>query len=675
MSETPAPATSTKEAEKMAIWNDPELSTWEKAHAIKDLGDEAEVSTESADDKKQAIMNDEDKSDWEKVNEIRALDDAEPAADPGEAAPASPETFSATVESVVGPTAFAQMTPEMLKRIEDDPNLRTLVELQSKTDPDGESLGSIFEADEEARNALMAILAKLVPADTAAQTQDPATADQQPPRAWKDMTPEERGVAIAAKFGEDIAPTDRAGIGAQGVATALHISSANQSRKEKKALKRAAKRTKHEQELRDKGMTDAVEIKKELDKRERRTKILSRVAIGIASAAAAGLAIYGYEHFKYLLDNRTGAGSTPKVNDLPPSSAGSPSQEQLKHVFDTMPDTSKMTDKLHHANDFSPGNPALSANDKAGAIKNVTEMFQGNPNITAMWASQLHIPGAPVMPPVDVMQHSDAAVSAFNIKVNDWGTYLHDNPTAYNNVISQITDKLNKGTIGNEITLRPGYMSPGANNSLTQLIYGAKPSAPGSHDAHQVFMDPSVGYGDQKAREYIIDGQTYCWDEYCNQLSIQPPAQIAAPASVPQEIFHSQVGTVPAVPPAESIAPPPVNIAPPVDTVPPGGSPPPVDTPPIDTPPPVTRPVKGPGTNPGLPQMGSGIDEGNNPFTVAPPETHNGVTDAVRPGLGADPGRQSGLGVPGAREANPGAAPGASIGGGNNGPGSRPNAN
>ncbi len=215
-----------------------------------------------------------------------------------------------------------------------------------------------------------------------------------------------------------------------------------------------------------------------------------------------------------------------------------------------------MVNALHHANDISPGLAGLEALNKADALNQMKEMFHGNPNITAMYASQLNIPGAPKMPDISLLQSSDPSVIEYNQKINEYGELLKGNPELRNDITQQMLDKLDGGSLGNKITLQPGYLSTGSNNSLSQYIYGTRPSIDGQ--TNQVFVDPEVWYNDADAVEWhLSDGTTILVEPHCGQIAYQPPVHVSAPAAVyqPTPSHNSPLPTPDSPPPSHSTPP------------------------------------------------------------------------------------------------------------------------
>lgn len=332
------------------------------------------------------------------------------------------------------------------------------------------------------------------------------------------------------------------------------------------------------------------DIEAYVDAREnKRRKSLIIVAGSVAVAAATGFVawkVFGGEH-------GGGGGVTP---DQHPDA---PNAENFNDYFNT-PDVSKLTDKLHHANDFSPGNIPLSNLDKQGAIDNLSEMFRGNPNITASWASQMDIPGAPKMPDLSTLQNSDAAVIKYNQEVSAWADTLRNDPALRKQVTEQMLTALKDGNLGDKITLRPGYLSEGSNNTLATSIYGTKPG--------ETFVDPSVGYSNVEAVEWKLpNGKTILVETGCNQLAMQGPEPVyQAPVQTYNAAPAQHYDTTPTpqrhTPPAEQTP----NTPDTPGTTPPDNTP---DTPTDTTPEPEPTPntVKGMERNDGTPNiLGSG---------------------------------------------------------------------
>lgn len=523
----------------------------------------------------------------------------------------TPEQLQEILMNALGAKVTEKLSPRMRDRLQKEEHLRTIINEMT-----AENIGSKINASKIYVDRLVG----LFDADDARAAVDRLTTgvggEAPAPTATTPAAPNLPTTGSPA----DQAPTGDAGLQARGFAFITNW-----------RIRAAEKREARAQKLREEGYTEEQIKKKEIIRKR------VRWGLGAAGLIAAGTATW------FLIHRHGGSTGGGNGGQVP---GGAPSGHEGAADYFNMPDTSKMADKLQHPNDFAPSNPYLLGNfNKDQAIQHINDTLRGNPNITAMWASQLHISGAPTMPSIQELRNSDSVTSAFNIKVNDWGQYLQDNPKIRSDVTNQIIEKLHNANWGDTETLRYGYMSPGANNTAGQIIYGARPAAGTS--PHEAFIDPSVGYGNEQGRVITIDGQTYDLLT-CDQLSEQPPVQAYAaftpgPVSAPvQEV----------VPP--SVEQPPVTInQPPVINQPPEVTPPTV-IPPTNTPPTGTPPVTPPtgltpkntprvfADNPNLKPVGSGRLE-NTPAGVARSTTVNGVNEQSHVNGGAAGNRPSGL--------------------------------
>lgn len=314
------------------------------------------------------------------------------------------------------------------------------------------------------------------------------------------------------------------------------------------------------------------------EKFEKRRAKRHWITLGAGAAALVGaglVARYGFDH----QGNGGSGGDTPDALGGGTGGGGNTEYTNFRDYFNA-PDPSKMLDKLHHANDLTPGIPGLSGLDKDASVATLEEYFRGNPNITASWASHLGIDGAPEMPPIDQLQSSDAAVISYNERVNEWADYLRNNPAVRKDVTEQMVSALRDGELGQKITLRPGYLSSGSNNTLGTPIYGTDPG--------EVFVDPYVGYSNTEAVEWTVNGKTILVEPHCGQIAFQPqevaqstpvynaPAQhhVAPPAHstppAPRPEVPSPTQPTPETPPVQPEVPTPEPETPP-PSLPPKG--------------------------------------------------------------------------------------------------------
>lgn len=340
------------------------------------------------------------------------------------------------------------------------------------------------------------------------------------------------------------------------------------------------------------------DIEAYIDAREnKRRKSLIYTAGAVAVAGVAG-----YTFYRVFGGETGGGGGGSNALDQKSGGGGGHEYTNFRDYFST-PDTSKLTDKLHHANDFSPGNVPLSNMDKQGAVDNLSEMFRGNPNITASWASQMDIPGAPKMPDLSTLQNSDAAVIKYNQEVSAWADTLRNDPALRKQVTEQMLTALKDGNLGDKITLRPGYLSEGSNNTLGTSIYGTKPG--------ETFVDPSVGYSNVEAVEWKLpNGKTILVETGCNQLAMQGAEPVyQAPA---------QTHNAPAqhyTPPQQPSSRPPVEHQPPSQPTPDT----PTDTPDVPTPEPEPEPTPTPNVGKGM-ERNDGVPDIQGPGELKVPD-------------------------------------------------------
>ncbi len=432
-------------------------------------------------------------------------------AETGRSAEIEQKPFKQAVREAFGETIGDDLTDVTMEHIRNNAKMCAIVAKYSAMRFDGKTFGeTYYEHDEALRNRLYEAIARFSNAtEQKALTQSAnSEADDEDPGI--DASPLAKvGSRVSLAFSE----------GAMG--NPFNIVGKLAERKSARRQKLAAK-------LRRTRGLEGVALDNELNRIEKRRIILTVGAVG-------AVGIVGYYLFTRHGVDHPGSSGAPNNHGenptIPPHHPGAtgPSPEQL-NTYSDMFDTSKMADKLHHANDFSAGNPDLLNLNKTGAMHNLQGMLRGNSNITAMWASQLHIPGAPDMPSPDMLMNSQSASDAFTAQVADYGTFLQNNPKVHAEISMKILDAVNQGTIDNHVTtLDPGYFSTGSNNTLNQVIDGTRPSTPGL--PNQVFLNPDTSYRDAQAVGLHANGQFWYWETGCNQLAYQPQPTNAVVAS------------------------------------------------------------------------------------------------------------------------------------------------
>ena len=500
---------------------------------------------------------------------------------PMEEAIKNPELFEKVLKNALGETVFSVLSDTMIERLRTEKDLNAQIE-----EMNGKSRGAKIDGDPkfierftgifnsaEARAAAAAVNAK------GANPEAPAAADEEEDE--EDDT--------------DPASVGRVGIGARLMAF-------NMNRQNKKEEKRAKRR----QDLKEKHPDWSDEqIEKRLDRGDK-IRFVSKVAMGAAAVVAAGMAVkYGADHG--LFGGGSGSGVKDQAPNLNPNNPNTdPTQHNLNDYFNVHPDKA-----LHHANDFWPGSEALARGDKEGALKDLEQMFRSNPNTTAMWASKVNLqlpdgldgmPQLPKVPSIDVLQNDPAAVSAYNEQVNKVGEWLNSHPEARFKFTNGLLEAFKNGTLGNETTLNPGYVSTGTNNTAGMFYAGTRPPITGQ--PNQAFVDSSVGYTGVKAHEWNVNGQNVLVEDNCLQWAEQGPVkqvQVSYSAPVGSTPVREVVTSQPPVVEHPPVTTPPVDVppvtTPPVDI-------PPVDVPPVDNPPYVKGPALGDGN---VAPAGSGV--------------------------------------------------------------------
>lgn len=363
------------------------------------------------------------------------------------------------------------------------------------------------------------------------------------------------------------------------------------------------------------------EVKERLKKRERRMSYGKVVGFGAAAVGAYFAVRYGIGH----LSGGGGSGHNALTDNQPSGGNGGGHEYTNFRDYFNKPNTA-LSDQLHHANDMSAGIPGMHELNKDLAIDQIGDMLKGNKNITAMVASQLGIGGGPKMPDLSTLQGSDTSVIDYNHQVNEWANFLGSHPDVRKDVTEQVISALKDGKMGDKITLRPGYLSTGSNNTLGTSIYGTQPG--------EVFVDPSVGYHDVEAVTWEINGKTVYWETGCGQLAFQsdyvPPVPQAPAYTPPVHNTPSYVPPVHETPPPQA---PPPEVAPPPPSVP--ETPPIPETPTVPELPPPTHTPKGPETgNDFSSPMGPGDfklpDAVQGPTTVTTPRGTNILEDIFK---------------------------------------------
>mgnify|MGYP000495303242 CR=1 FL=1 len=362
---------------------------------------------------------------------------------------------------------------------------------------------------------------------------------------------------------DDAQTGERAGVGANALTTKTRIEAWLSERRQKSKAKRAERRREYTQELLDQGI-DPVKVREMVNKRERNRTIRNRIIMGVTALAAGGVTWYLFDRFGG--SNASGGGADGEWK-IPKAGAGQDiiSENQL-HDYFNMPNPMESA----NGNNLTGGNEALANMDKAGAVANLENAFRGDTHMTAMWASQLGIPGAPEMPSLDILRNDPNAANVFNVQINDWADTLNNDVRLRADVTNQLIEKVNGGSLGDKITLNPGYMSTGRYNApegSQGLIFGAGPG--------EVFLDTEVWKSDVPAIELVIDGHTYLWEPGCDQLAYQGPVveqptwtpQYSAP-SAPETSYvtHNPSTPTPSTPETPSTPTTPSEPTPPVDT-------------------------------------------------------------------------------------------------------------
>ena len=569
MSETaPKVAPPTLEQQKANVENDEALkySPGLKAHMIGQIEDkiakrDAEAAAETAETPESPEAEKSDaETDAKKLEEKIAI-----AGIPMEEAIKDPELFKKVVANALGETVFATLSDTMVERLRTEKDLNEIIEGMNIN-----GRGTTIEGKPELIERFMGIFARAeARAATAAVNKKGTNPDA--PTDGEDDTDE-----------DDDAPVGRVGLTARAMAFGAN----RQAKKEEKRARRIA-------DLRAQGHDDA-EIQRRLERGDK-IRAISKYAMAAVAIVGGGMAIkYGADHGWF-----SGGGSGAKDQLPAPGNPNvDPNQHNLNDYFNVHADK-----PLHHANDFWPGSEALANGNKEGATKDLETMFRSNPNVAAMWASELGLPTPdgvtdmpqiPTMPSIDVIQSDPGAVSAFDAKINALGDWLNGHPEVRLKLTNELVDAFKNGNLGNQITLEPGYISTGTNNTAGMFFAGSRPPIAGQ--PNQTFLDSYVGYDDVKAHVWTINGKDYIVEDNCLQLAKVPVHQIAAQpvASVPVVSHPAEVVTQ--RPPVVTEQPP--VVTPPEITTPPVVTEPPITTPPIDTNPPVPY-VKGPAIDDG----------------------------------------------------------------------------
>ncbi|USN96527.1 MAG: hypothetical protein H6797_05695 [Candidatus Nomurabacteria bacterium] len=346
--------------------------------------------------------------------------------------------------------------------------------------------------------------------------------------------------------------------------------------REKKSEKRWQKRSRFEQDLVDKGFSDE-EIEKKLekyDKHERRKSIAKLVGLGAAAVGA-------YVAYREVAPHLFG-GSGVDVNNRPGNGSGvplpgkAPEKSIIDQYFNSQ--STAMLPNKNHINDFDAANLALLNGDKGAALKNIEDMFRSDPHMTAAYLSELGMGGAPVKPSPEALRNI-MTLNDYNTKVNEFADYLQSHPDVRFKVTHELVDAMNNGSLGDHVTLDPGYSSWGSNQMNNAIIFG-------THKG-QVFYDNEVNYSGVKAVQWHVGGKTIIVEVGCNQIATQVPHPHYAPAPVAPRSTYVPVYNAPPVHYSPQVAPPP-EVAPP--SSPPPQAPPPEVTPPPPPPPEVTPP-------------------------------------------------------------------------------------
>lgn len=409
--------------------------------------------------------------------------------------------------------------------LDQDEKLRSLFASMTSADFGG-MIGGLSEEEFEAQAQPYRDLIEGVLADQAG-----ATTDQRNPEVTADTDNAPGSELAVIEDDEDGLDGEKVGVGANAFAAKTRIGAWLNDRKQKSEAKRAERRREYAQELLAQGM-DPAEVRNMVNERESKRSRRNRILLGAGALTAAAIAAGSYWYF-IGRHNGTGTGNGGGANhegasdqfNMPKAGNGQDiiSENQLHDYFN-------MPNPMENAkgNNLTGGNEALANMDKAGAVANLENAFRGDTHMTAMWASQLGIPGAPEMPSLEVLRNDPGAANAYNIRVNDWADTLNNDVRLRADVTNQLMEKVNSGALGDKITLNPGYMSTGRNNAPegTQgIIFGA--------ESGEVFLDTEVWKSDVPAVELVIDGHTYLWEPGCDQLAYQGPA-IQQPVGTPQ---------------------------------------------------------------------------------------------------------------------------------------------
>jgi hypothetical protein len=552
-------------------------------------------------------------------NELSAQEPEAPEApetpadvDSAETGPETPEAFKELLKNAVGETVLSRIPEEMLARLQTESKLRAIINTMNEGN---------YGADIEGNEARMSRLIETFNKDrvrAATNNLDNAIGGRQ-----TTPTPD------SASQGSD-----------RSASNADELT----GRAARKARKRQAKRDKWAEKYRADNVPEN-EIEAKVDRRERwgnagRRTLLGAIAVG-GVVGAAFLVRYGVDHTD-ILGHKTGAGDVHGDDSINPSSNGEGlSGRQIAEQLNVP------TPNLEHVNDFW-NSPNFLSGDKEAMAAEMDRMLRSNPNIAAMWASQLHmqvptgVTGMPEIPPLPDMNDA-SAVTSYDIKVNQLGDWLAQNQDAYMKLEKNMVDVFKTAQAG-DITSADNYKTMGAARKLGYAFAGAKPSGPGQ--IPQSFLDTDVSYPGTKARVWMINGEAYeiqdCGQRRWINVRQYAPAQVRQSVSAvynnaPEQIVPQNHPPV-SQPPVEH---PPVS-QPPVEQ-------PPIGQPPTEQPPEVHTPKQPPAQN------GYNTNDLGPGNLQAPKAVESLQTTATRDGSTTDAFRggsqTSGLGTQGAREA------------------------
>lgn len=514
MSES-VPASATElDKKKMSIWNDPELSDWEKVYAINEL-----------DDKKLPAKK------QDKTKEVAVI--------PGKELELRPKGFFEIVESAIGETAANELahSPAIIARIEGDAKLRQLFVDASDKKINGQDTGARIEEDEAFRNDLLVFLGRLDPGSK---------------QSSRSTGPRSKAVAVIKpgsynpETGQfETRDNDEYG---EGYLTE------NQTQRRKGVIRQFLGKTNaylnigiikvHDfmgrgnskwQERFDNASPE--EQKKMLF----RSKVRAMVGFSALSAIYMATRIHQWESLAtgggqghgLSIDTPHAGGSSPDSHGGIPGLTANMTPDQLADFFNKAPDPAAAADKLG-IHDFNHPLPAISDNNPQQFQQfneALGQQLRGNAHELADYAGKMHINGYP-------QPQNYANMDDYYRAVDAKGDYLQSHPADRLALLQQVQDKVQHQLSGYKVvSIDQPYTSPYINGN-------------------ELYEDNYVNDGGTVVRYTFTDGTVIDVRRECGQI-----IQMVTPSgavTVSQESMQPAPAPVPTYeqPPAQPPLPP-----------------------------------------------------------------------------------------------------------------------